>query len=103
MKRSDSCHIPWLQCSHNRNALRTKVNVWYNSQAAADFDVGNKSAAQKETMITSIAWVPVGVPTGKSRRAEVPDEDLDTAFMLAGLEGESDSLVREGCVVLGRK
>ena len=45
----------------------------------------------KETMITSIAWVPVGVPTENPRRAEVPDEDLDTAFMLAGgLEGESD-------------
>ena len=42
-------------------------------------------------MITSIAWVPVGVPTENPRRAEVPDEDLDTAFMLAGgLEGESD-------------
>ena len=42
----------------------------------------------KETMITSIAWVPVGVPTENPRRAEVPDEDLDTAFVLAGsLEG----------------
>ena len=45
----------------------------------------------KETMITSIAWVPVGVPTENPRRAEVPDEDLDPAFVLAGgLEGESD-------------
>lgn len=45
----------------------------------------------KETMITSIAWVPVGVPAENPIRAEVPDEDLDTAFVLAGgLEGESD-------------
>ena len=51
----------------------------------------------RNTMITSIAWVPVGVPTENPGRADVPDEELAAVFVQAGgVQGVSDRSVSGG-------